>query len=60
MDMRIKTSRDTDYKTYPQALPVSLIAELDRLAKKANVSRTKLVEAIIRQAINDPKFVLEV
>ncbi len=60
MDMRIKTTRDTEVKKFTQALPASLVTELDRLAKVAGISRTKLIEAILSQAVKDPKFVLEV
>jgi metal-responsive CopG/Arc/MetJ family transcriptional regulator len=60
MDMKIKTTRNTEYTKFTLPLPKPLCAELDRLAGVAGISRTKLIEAILKQAVNDPKFVLEV
>lgn len=35
-----------------------LMARLDRMARQNEVSRNKLIEAILKQAIDDPKFVV--
>ncbi len=43
---------------YSVRLDNQLVFEIDRMSRRAGVSRNRFIEAILKQALNDPKFVL--
>lgn len=59
-DMKIITEKEPKRKQAVYRLDVDIIDKLNKLATKNRVPREKLVEAILRKCLNDPKFEVKV
>lgn len=53
-----ETPKRPTREVFALRLDPDLLDRLEELAKKHTVSRAKLIEAILKQAIDDPKFVV--
>ena len=59
--MKIIKKEDTkDYRTVTLRIEQKIMAEVDKIAEKNGLSRQSLIAAILKQVLDDPKFVLRV
>jgi hypothetical protein len=55
----IKKDDNKDYRTVTLRIENKIMDHVDDVAKKSKVSRQALIAAILKQVMNDPKFVLK-
>ncbi|KYG66453.1 hypothetical protein AZI86_05250 [Bdellovibrio bacteriovorus] len=59
--MKIIKKEDTKhYRTVTLRIEEKIMAEMDKTAEKNGLSRQSLISAILKQVLDDPKFVLRV
>lgn len=58
--MKVVKKKDKKQRTLTLRIDENIMRQIDDLAKKNEVSRQKLVEAILEKAITDKKFIVEV
>jgi predicted DNA binding CopG/RHH family protein len=60
-NMKIVRKEETkDYRTVTLRIEQKIMAEVDKIAEKSGLSRQSLIAAILKQVLDDPKFVLRV
>jgi predicted transcriptional regulator len=58
--VKVEKKQKHEKTSFTMRLDEDLLKKVDRIANDAGISRQKLVEAIIRQAVNDKDFAVEV
>jgi len=58
--MKVVKKTDKKYRTLTLRIDENIMRQVDKLAEKNEVSRQKLVQAILEKAMNDQKFIVEV
>jgi len=58
--MKVVKKKEKKHRTLTLRIDENIMRQIDSLAKKNEVSRQKLVEAILEKAMADKKFVVEI
>lgn len=58
--MKIIKEKTKDSRTLTLRIAESTMEKVDMIAKKNNLSRQKLIEAILEQVVTDKNFVLKI
>ena len=61
VDMKVlRKNPNKKFRTLTLRIEESVMSEVDKVAGEAELSRQALITAILKQVLNDPKFVLKV
>lgn len=56
----LRKNPNKKFRTLTLRIEESVMSEVDKVAGEAELSRQALITAILKQVLNDPKFVLKV